>query len=176
MDEGRRASRVPRPAPGAGFTLVEVLVVVVIVGVLALAVTLAIGRPAERRLAREADRFAALAAHACAHAELSGRDVGIALLARGYGFSRFDGDGWRPLPADGELRARDWPEGLEARLSRDGRPVRIAEAADRPQLVCFASGELTPFDLVLRLGDAEEARRVRGEGDGRLRVDAVAPR
>lgn len=167
--------RAPR-VRAAGFTLIEVLVVIVIVGVLALAVTLAVGGSAERRLQGEAERFAALVAHACTQAELGGRDIGIAVLAGGYGFSRFDAEGWQPLPDEGELRWRAWPEGLTAELGRDGRPLARSEAGDRPQLVCFASGELTPFELVLRLGDTGEAQRVRGESDGTVGTESVATR
>ncbi len=172
---GSGPHRAPRPR-AAGFTLIEVLVVIVIVGVLALAVTLAVGGSAERRLRGEAERFAALVAHACTQAELGGRDIGIAVLAGGYRFNRFDTEGWQPLPDAGELRRRVWPEGLTAELGRDGRPLARSEAGDRPQLVCFASGELTPFDLVLRLGDAGQAQRVRGESDGAVSVEALAAR
>lgn len=156
-----------------GFTLVELLVVVVIVGALALALTLAVAGNAERQLANEAERFRALLAHACGQAELSGREIGAVLDASGYAFRRLDGSEWREL-GEGELRARRWPDALRLELSRAGRPLELATPErDTPQLVCFSSGELTPFALVLMLGDAAPRYRVTGGDDGAVVVERV---
>lgn len=154
-----------------GFTLIEILVVVVIVGVLALALTLAVAGNAERQLANEAERFRALLAHACGQAELSGREIGAVLDANGYAFRRLDGEGWHEL-GEGELRTRRWPNALRLELSRAGRPLELATAErTAPQLVCFSSGELTPFTLTLALGDAPLRYRISGTDDGTLKAE-----
>lgn len=156
-----------------GFTLIELLVVVVIVGVLAAALTLAVAGNAERQLANEAERFRALLAHACSQAELSGREIGAVLDANGYAFRRLDGSEWREL-GEGELRARRWPNALRLELSRSGRPLELATPERAaPQLVCFSSGELTPFVLSLALGDAPLRYRVAGADDGTLKAERV---
>lgn len=156
-----------------GFTLIELLVVVVIVGVLAAALTLAVAGNAQRRLADEAERFRALLAHACGQAELSGREIGAVLDADGYAFRRLDGSQWNE-PGERELRTRRWPEGLRLELGRGGRPLELASAQrPAPQLVCFSSGELTPFTLTLTLGDAAVRYRVTGEEDGTLKAERV---
>lgn len=159
-----------------GFSLIELLVVVAIVGVLAAALVLAVGGSAERRLDQEAERFRALLAHACGQAELSGREIGALLDANGYAFRRLDGSQWNEV-GESELRARRWPDGLRLELARGGRPLELASAKrPLPQLVCFSSGELTPFTLTLALGDAAVRYRVTGEDDGTLtaaRVDAT---
>ncbi|GAA0722437.1 type II secretion system minor pseudopilin GspH [Dokdonella soli] len=158
-----------------GFTLLELLVVVVIVGVLAAALTIAIGGTSERQLANTSERFQALLGHACSEAELTGREIGAVVSADGYAFRRLDGDAWRDLGTDGELRARRWPEGLRIEFTREGRPLELATPQhDAPQVVCFSSGELTPFSLVLALGDAPRYR-VQGKDDGSLKVDKVGP-
>lgn len=154
-----------------GFTLIELLVVLVIVGVLAAALTLAVGASSERQLDAAAARLQALIGHACEQAELGGREIGVSIAADGYAFSRLDGDRWRPFGNEGELRARAWPPGLRIELTRDGRP--LAPSSDgSPQLVCFSSGELTPFALALTLGDAPRYRLIGGD-DGSVSSDRI---
>jgi len=161
-----RARRLSVSPAQRGFTLVEILVVVVIVAVLALAVTVAVGGAAQRRLAREAERFSALVDHACTQAELTGREIGVRVSRDGYAFLRLDPDGWRAIGTDGPLRARGWPPGIGVALSRDGRELELASAdgAAPPQLACFSSGEATPFELRLSLADGT-AWGVRGRED-----------
>lgn len=154
---GQRISR--------GFTLIELLVVVVIVGVLAAALVISIGGSSGRVLGNTVERYQALLGQACEHAELTGRDIGVVVTAAGYTFQRLDGSEWRELGGSGELRARSWPDGLRLELSRAGRPLDLATPEQRtPQLVCFSSGELTPFALTLALGDAR--MRIVGSEDG----------
>jgi len=153
--------------------LIELLVVVVIVGVLALALTLSIGGSEERRLTREAERFQLLVGQACSQAELSGREIGVVVGDNGFSFRLLTGMEWQDAYAEGELRPRQWIEGLRAELSREGRIVDLSRASDgAPQLVCFSSGELTPFALTLALGDAARYR-VTGADDATLKVARV---
>ena len=157
-----------------GFTLIELLVTVVIAAVLAGVITLAVGSVGgERQLAREAEQARALIGYACEQAELGGRSIGLSLNARGYRFSRLAGAAWQPI-ADDELRPRVWLDGTQTRLRRDDNDVQIAaDFPDKPQLACFSSGELTPFQLELRLGDAGRYYRLAGAGDGSVTLVAV---
>jgi len=156
-----------------GFTLIELLVVVVIIGVLALALTLSIGGSTERQLTREAERFQALVGQACAQAELGGREIGVVVSDSGFSFHLLAGTEWQDVGTDGELRPRQWIEGLHAELSREGRIVDLSTPRDvAPQLVCFSSGELTPFTLTLALGDTARYR-VTGADDATLTVDRL---
>ena len=156
-----------------GFSLIELLVVVVIIGVLALAVTLSIASGSQRQLLREAERFQALTGQACAQAELSGREIGIVVDPGGYSFRLLGGTEWQDFPDGSEFRARQWLDGMHAQLTREGRDVDLSSArAGSPQLVCFSSGELTPFALVLTLGDAPHYR-VSGAEDATLKTERV---
>ncbi|MDR3389164.1 MAG: type II secretion system minor pseudopilin GspH [Rudaea sp.] len=161
----------------SGFTLIEILVVMVILGVLAAALTLAVGGSGgERRLAREAEQTQALLGFACEQAELTGREIGVSINISGYRFSHLERDTWETF-AGGELRPRKWSSGGSAALSRDGHPVEITpQYPDKPQLLCFSSGELTPFRLDLGLGDVPRRYRLDGQPDGTVRLVAVDTR
>lgn len=157
-----------------GFTLMEILVVLVIVAVVAGAVSLSIaGAGGARVLTREAERTQALLNFACERAQLSGRDIGITLARTGFRFSHFDQDVWVPYREEA-LRARSWPPQLTVALSRDAQSVALDEKfPDRPQLLCYASGELTAFRLELALPDLARRYRIDGRGDGELLLSAI---
>jgi general secretion pathway protein H len=167
----------PHSRLAAGFTLIELLVVIVILAVLAATLTLAIGSAGgERQLEREAEQARALIGYACEQAELSGREIGISLNNGGYRFSRLERDVWQGF-GSGELRPRTWHAGTASKLTRDGRGVEIAaQFPDKPQLLCFSSGELTPFRLELGIGDVAAHYRVDGNPDGNVTLAAVADR
>ncbi|MBU6199385.1 MAG: type II secretion system minor pseudopilin GspH [Xanthomonadaceae bacterium] len=161
----------------SGFTLIELLVVVVILAVLAGALTLAMGGlGGERRLEQQARRTQALLGYACGQAELVGRDIGVSIDRRGYRFSRRNGSAWLPLEKD-ELRPREWLTGTQAALSSDGHAIVIGDDfPEKPQVVCFSSGELTPFRLELRLADLAQSWQLDGAPDATLKLAAVAVR
>jgi general secretion pathway protein H len=161
-----------------GFTLIEILVVVVIVAVLALAVTISIATAGgERQLTQESDRFQALVDHACNRAELSGREIGVRVSRNGYAFAMLGFDGWMADEQKDELRPRSWVPGMRIELYRDGQEMRLAEdATESPQIVCFSSGELSPFVLRMELGDAPRRYQVSGKANGHIEVATVALR
>ncbi len=150
-----------------GFTLIEILVVVVILAVMAAAVSIALsGAGGERQAEREAERLQALIGYACEHAEIGGRPVGLSFVPGGFLFSQRNGETWKTFD-QGELRMRDWPGNLRAELSRDGRRIEIPpQPPEIPPIVCFASGELTPFRLELSVPDLALRWRLDGAIDG----------
>ena len=174
-----RWSLVPGPYSllSTGFSLIEILVVTVILAVVAATVTLAVaGAGGERQLARDADRIAALVGYACEQAELSGRDIGLSLSRGGYRFSRSEHAEWLLL-RDGELRPRKWSNGPVVTLARDGNRVGVGdEFPDKPQLVCFSSGELTAFRLDLALPDTAAVFRIEAAPNGEVVTSSVDSR
>ena len=168
---------VRKRAARSGFTLIEILVVVVILGVVIGAVTLAVGAVGgERQFARQAEQVRALFVYACEQAEFSGRDVGISVDRQGFHFSVAGGNDWTASVAS-ELRARTWLSGTVPTLSRDAQAVAVTDKApEKPQLVCFSSGELTPFRLELALADVPKRYRIDGQPDGDIRLSTVESR
>jgi len=161
----------------AGFSLIEILVVTVILAVTAVAVTLAVGGAGgERQLARDAERLRALIGYACEQAELSGRQIGLSIDHDGYRFSRGERADWLP-ERDGELRPRKWSVSADALLTRDGQRVDVGAAfPEKPQLVCFSSGELTAFRLDLALPDSTTRYRLDGRANGEVAGSIVDAR
>jgi general secretion pathway protein H len=176
-DAAQSAGRLSIVLGTRGFTLVELLVVVVIVAVLAGALTLAVGSVGgERQLSRQAEQLRALVDYACEQSERMGRDIGISLDVHGYSFSFAGQSDWIPIQAN-ELRPRAWLAGTVTSLQRDGQRVDVTERApQKPQLVCFSSGELTPFRMELALADVPKQYRVEGEPDGNVRLSTVETR
>ena len=161
----------------SGFTLVEILVVIVILAVVAGAVTFAIGGVGgERQLAHQAEQTQALVGYACEQAELTGHSIGVGLSTQGYRFSQLDHENWVPFEL-GELRTRKWLATMRSALSRDGRPLDVdSQYPEKPQVVCFSSGEMTPFRLELGLSDLSVTYRLDGQPDGDIKLVTIDAR
>ncbi len=175
----RRRSR--RSAPRAsGFTLLEVLVVIVIIGIItsmAVVSTRVLG--GDHEMDQEARRLVAVLTQAREEAILEGRDVGLRIDARGYDFMRFDGrdERWDLVQEDPLLRERTLPEGLEAGLLLESRPVKLVQRVaptereqPQPQVVLMASGDVVPFEVRLERAGTQEIRAVVGQADGKLEI------
>jgi len=163
--------------------------VVVIIGIIAsMAVVSTSVLGGDREMDQEAKRLAAVLTQAREEAMLQGRDVGLRIDARGYDFLLYDGrnERWLLVADDPLLRERSLPDGLEAALWLESRPVQlVARAAPTerapaaPQVVVLASGDVVPFEVRLERAGTEELRAVAGRVDGRFEIlanDAVERR
>lgn len=167
-------ARIPDPRRTRGVTLIELLVALVIVATLTAAVTLAIPDFGARRSDAAAEQLAARIGLACERAMVSGRDVGIRVAVDGLRFGQFEAGAFQPWVDDPSepLRPRTLSHGLQLQLMRDGRVLEFDDNV-APQLACQASGELTPFELLL-LRDALPLWRIRGLASGSVEREQVA--
>ena len=168
----------------SGFTLLEVLVVIVIIGIiLSMAVISVHVLGGDHEMDQEAARLQALLVQSREDAMMVGADVGLRLEERGYGWLRYDSrkELWQPVDDDPVLRARELPAGLALQLRVDGRdvPFKRPESTDllkeaapviEPQILVQASGDLVPFDVILRRDGTTEERRVAGTAEGKIEV------
>jgi len=176
--------RCPRRVPG--FTLLEVLVVLVIIGIITAMAVVSTGvLGGDHQMEEEAQRLQAVLAQAREESMLDGRDVGLRVDRQGYDFLRYNGRvaAWEPVVDDTLLRERELPEGLNATLRLEAREVelepRAAPTEDepaQPQVLVLASGDVVPFEILLRRDGTEEIRRIAGTIEGKFEVHNDTPR
>jgi len=134
-----------------GFTLIELLVVIVIIGVVIGGTLLSIGDRGAQRLRTESGRVAALLATARDEAVLQSRDRAMVFWKNGYAFFVRGEEGqWDDLTGDRVMRPRELGEQLRLDLYLEGLRVKLGEQPpEKPQVYLLASGEVTPFTLVV---------------------------
>lgn len=159
-----------------GFTLIEVLVVVVIISVVVGAAVLSIGGSGSRELENAALRTQLRIHLACERALVSGLDIGFSLEQGAMRFGYLMPERWRIMPnsPQEELRERPLGSGVDVLLLREG--IDVAEVdPEQPQMVCFSTGELTPFEMRFSRADVVERWTLRGQLDGKLELSREPP-
>lgn len=155
----------------SGFTLIEVLVVVTIAAIVASLVILRLGTwSSGTEPVEQIERLAALIDYQCEQAMFQSRPRGVRLTSEGYDFWQTTGEGWAPVPDDEVARPRAWQGPVDLDLVVEERRVPVEESPPAPQLICQPLGELTAFDLELRLD--QRSASLAGEPGGSLAVES----
>ncbi|HET7922780.1 MAG TPA: hypothetical protein VFM15_08515, partial [Gammaproteobacteria bacterium] len=90
---------------------------------------------------------------------------GLLVSPHGYRFYLYDGVRWQPITDDTTFHARSLGDDVSLELHLEGDPITLAKAADavgddpdngndenelaKPQIALLASGEITPFEIVV---------------------------
>ena len=153
-----------------GFTLVEILIVLLIITVVVSLTVLTVNSTGrDSQLDEESRRIEGLVGLLHERALLEGRDFGLRIEPTAYEFVVYDSrrDRWLMLDQEREFRHRELPKGVSFQLQLDSQTV-VIKAVDRnlssgepprPQVAIAASGDGTPFRLIL-LRDATQAKAV----------------
>ena len=153
-----------------GFTLVEILIVLLIITVVISLTVLTVNSTGrDSQLDEESRRIEGLVGLLHERALLEGRDFGLRIEPAAYEFVVYDSrrDRWLMLDQEREFRHRELPKGVTFQLQLDSQTV-VIKAIDRnmssgepprPQVAIAASGEGTPFRLIL-LREATQAKAV----------------
>ena len=146
-----------------GFTLIEIMIVLVIVAVMAGLLVLGFKDSPQRRVQREATTLATLINAASDEAVMRGVELGLVIDDTGYQFVYFDPEKkqWQPA-RERALMRHTFTEPYTVEFTIDGAQVdeatrqriqalaaRSDDAALKPTLLIFSSGEVTPFRLAL---------------------------
>lgn len=136
---------------GKGFTLIELLVVVVIIGVLTSLMALSIS-PNKPSPQRESRRFYQVLEAAREQAVLFNQDLGVELAGNSYQVLIWRAQQWWSLdsPIFSEYTL---PESLSQTLWLNGQAYEnVLDDSDKPQpqILLFATGEVTPFGWTLK--------------------------
>jgi general secretion pathway protein H len=162
-----------------GFTLVEILVVMLIIAaVISLAVLSVNATGRDSQLDEESRRIEGLVGLLHERALLEGRDFGLRIEPSAYEFVFYDSrrDRWLLLDQEREFRHRELPKGISFQLQLDSQTV-VIKAVDRnltsgdapgPQVAIAASGEGTPFRLILLRGATQATAVVDGDAMGKV--------
>ena len=162
-----------------GFTLVEVLIVMLIITVvISLTVLSVTSTGRDSQLDEESRRIEGLLGLLHERALLEGRDFGLRIGPTAYEFVAYDTrrNLWLMLDQEREFRHRELPKGITFQLQLDSQTVVIKPidrdlsngAPPNPQIAIAASGEGTPFRLIL-VRDATQAKTaVDGDALGKI--------
>jgi general secretion pathway protein H len=162
-----------------GFTLVEILVVVVIMAVVISLAVLSIGVTGrDAQLDEETRRIEGLLGMLHERALLEGRDFGLRIEPSGYEFVVYvpAHDRWERLNQEREFRHRELPKGLSFQLQLDSQTVVLkpvdknlsSDLLPNPQVAIAASGEGTPFRLILMRDQTQAKASVDGDAFGKI--------
>ncbi|MCF6288806.1 MAG: type II secretion system minor pseudopilin GspH, partial [Proteobacteria bacterium] len=134
----------------SGFTLIEILIVVVLVSILTvMGVQMLSSGSVERNLQQHGKILQASINYACDQATLQNRVYGVNFFNTGYQFSQLVQQQWVEVSA-ANLSYREIVDGTLLNLKIDGQTIVLSDdVGESPQLMCAASGQVTPFELIL---------------------------
>lgn len=161
----------PRGTQG-GFTLLELLTVIFIIGIIVSFASLSVKQSTSRTVQDEAERIYNLLRMASEEAVLQGRELAMQFAPHGYEFMFLNGNEWQTLEKDKLLHPREMAEVIELDLTLEGVEANLKNKEHPPRILVLSSGEMTPFELQLKIEDTE-AFQVQGDLNGKLNLSRL---
>ncbi len=163
----------------SGFTLIEMLVVLVIIGIVITSVTLSI-RTDDRseKMETEMQRIQALLKLAREEAVMQDEDIALRVSEDKYSFEILGEKGWEPISDDKVFRERKVVDGTELALKVDDLEIDFGKQQEAagddkippPRIFILSSGEIMPFELILRTVDQSLQYSLKTQQDGTVKL------
>ena len=140
-----------------GFTLVEILIVMLIISIMMAVVVISVPGSIETDTQKtEAERIRTILQMASDEAIISGLEIGFNPVERQYAFFQFDDVALKWLPLhDKPFEDYVLPVGLTLQLYLEGSEMELGEPLTAPPVLILSSGEVTPFQLYVKMHDDE---------------------
>lgn len=167
----------------SGFTLIEMMVVLVIIGIIVSSVVLSVRTDdLEEHMEIEMQRIQALLNLAREEAVLQGEEMALTIRENKYSFEVLGEKGWQPITDDKVFRERSIVVGTELALKVDNLEIDFGKTEEKaekefgqdkvppPRIFILSSGEIMPFELILRTLDQSVQYSLKAELDGVIKL------
>jgi general secretion pathway protein H len=171
----QHGSALARYRAQSGFTLIEIMVVVVIIGIMASSIVLSIRTDKlGEHMEMDMQRIQALLKMAREEAVMQNEEIALRVGENSYSFEILGEKGWQAITDDKIFRERKVVDGTELALKVDDLEIKFgqqqAEAGEDkippPRIFILSSGEIMPFELILRTHDQSLQYSLKVEQDG----------
>lgn len=160
--------------------------VVVIIGIVVTFAVLSVNLNQGHELKEQAQRLTALIKLARQESILNAQELAVQFADKGYRFYALNNQGkWVPWDDKGPYHPVDFADDVEMKVTIEGQDSRSGGTSasqsggmglggdDQPDSLVYilSSGELTPFELTLRRGNAADAFKVTGKINGDVTLE-----
>ena len=167
-----------------GFTLIEIMVVIAIMGIMLGLGMFAFGDGGlSDKLEQESQRLYGLIKLAQEESILQSKELALELETDGYVFKESEYDEkskkytWVSIAGDKIFRKRSLTAGIELDLKVEGTSLELTSKSDEEdpiRIFILSSGELTAFDLTLKISDLEQYYTITGLESGELKIERIS--
>jgi general secretion pathway protein H len=150
----------------AGFTLIELLIVIVIISVVSSVALLSISHNQHKNIENFAHQLAQVITLAEHEAMLRPATLGLGFTTQHYQFYKYKST-WQPL-TDKNLGQHSIPNKIQLSLQMNDKTI---PADGKPAIVIAASGDITPFTILLGEPDKQPIYQISGEANGNIKCE-----
>ncbi len=160
-----------------GFTLIEIMVVIAIMGIMLSLGMFAFGDGGlSDKLEQESQRLYGLIKLAQEESILQSKEMALELQNDGYVFKELEEDEWVDVREDKIFRKRSLTAGIGLDLKIENEELALTSNKDKEQpirIYILSSGELTPFDLTLKIDELENYFTISGSINGNIKLERI---
>ncbi len=155
-----------------GFTLIELMVVIAIIGIMLGLGMFAFGDGGlSDKLEDESQRLYGLIKLAQEESIIQSKELALELDRDGYVFKQLYDGQWVAITSDKIFRKRSLTAGIELSLEVENVKLALTRNEDKDEAIriyILSSGELTPFDITLKITELQQIFKITGQANGQL--------